>query len=217
MKRIKTGIALLIIPCFVLFAQTTNRQLISFDFVDQEIREIMFAFSAYSGISIIGDDTVTGRASFQYNGTSFEQAFDSFLMANRLFMEKNDDVWIVSRIRIVATGDGLIIDSFDATPAQLIDKLTRRTNTTILQDILPATRLTLHLETETPERAVELIMMPFPDYTVETGDGFVLINRANTSGFPRGFASPGLIIISEEEGIYEIEIERAPLSDVLDR
>jgi type II secretory pathway component GspD/PulD (secretin) len=185
--------------------------------VDQEIREIMFAFSAYSGISIIGDDTVTGKASFQYNGTSFEQAFDSFLMANRLFAEKNEDVWAVSRVRIAVSEEGLILDSFDATPSQLMDKLTRRTNTTILQDILPATRLTLHLETATPREAVELIMMPFPDYTVEAGDSFILINRVNTQTFPRAFASPGLIIIREEDGVYEVEIERALLSDVLDR
>jgi len=217
MKHLKAGIVLLIIPCFVLFGQTGNRQLISFDFLDQEIREIMFAFSAYSGISIIGDDTVTGKVSFQYNGTSFEQALDSFLMANRLFVEKNDDVWIVSRIRVIANGESLVLDSFDATPSQLMDKLTRRTNTTILQDILPAARLTLHLETATPLEAVELIMMPFSDYVVEAGDSFILISRANASSFPRGFGSQGLITIREEEGIYEVEIERALLSDVLDR
>ena len=91
------------------------KQLISFDFVNQQLREILFAFSTYSQISIIGDNTVTGTASFQYNGAAFEQAFDSFLMANRLFAEKNPDVWIVSRVKISVNENGMIIiDSLDA-------------------------------------------------------------------------------------------------------
>jgi len=101
-----------------LFSQGNNEKIISFDFVDQNIREILFAFSNYARISIIGDDTVSGNASFQYNGFSFEQAFDSFLMANRLFAEKTANVWIVSRIKILYANNSLVLDSFDATPAQ---------------------------------------------------------------------------------------------------
>lgn len=207
----------MIIPCFMLFGQPGNGRLISFDFVDQQIREIIFAFSTYTGISIICDDTVIGMASFQYNGANFSQAFDSFLMANRLFAEKTSEVWVVSRVRIVVTGDSLTLDSYDATPSQLMDSLTRKTNTTILQDILPTTRLTLHLQTVTPKEAVELIMMPFPDYTVETRDSFILINRTGTPRFPDVFANPGFINIREDGGVYEVEVERALLSDVLNR
>jgi len=191
--------------------------IISFDFVDQEIREVIFAFSAFAGISIIGDDTVSGRVSFQYIGTDFEQAFDSFLMTNRLFVDRTPEVWIVSRIRILVSEEEIIIDSYDALPSQLIDRLTRRTNTTILQDMLPTTRLTLHLQTETAEEAVELIMMPFPDFTVESGENFILISRAPADPFLGAFGAPGIINIREEYGIYEIDIERALLSEVLDQ
>ena len=48
-----------------LFSQTGGSRLISFEFVDQNIREILYAFSTYSRLSIIADDTVTGNASFQ--------------------------------------------------------------------------------------------------------------------------------------------------------
>jgi len=214
-RRIAVFIFLLL--AFKLFGQSGNGRLISFDFVDQEIREIIFSFSMFAGISIICDDTVTGTTSFQYNGANFEQAFDSFLMANRLFAEKNPGAWVVSRIRITDTQRGLILDSYDATPSQLIDKLTRKTNTTILQDILPTTRLTLHLETSTPREAVELIMRPFPDYSVVTGDNFIQISRTQVPQFSNTFTSPGFINIRGDDGIYEVEVERALLSDVLDR
>ena len=204
-------------PCFIIFGQGGNERLISFDFVEQEIREIIFAFSTYSGVSILCDDTVTGKASFQYNGTNLEQAFDSFLAANRLFVEKAPAVWMVSRVKIVVTGSGLILDSFDATPSQLIDKLTRRTNTTILLDILPVTRLTLHLEARTAREAVELIMKPFPDYFVEAGNNFIQIIKTQAPAFLGSFSNPGFINIRSDDTAYEVEVERALLSDVLDR
>jgi len=202
----------------LLFGQVSNNRLISFDFVDQQIREILFAFSSYSRIPIIGDDTVTGTASFQYNGANFEQAFDSFLMANRLFVDKTTGVWIVSRIRISITDGTLMLDSFDATPSQLMDKLTRTTNATILQDILPATRLSLHLETATVREAVELIMKPFSDYSVEPLGSNIRIIKAPPAPFSTNLAvGSGIINIRESGGIYEVEVERARLSDILDR
>jgi len=219
MKRYLSAAVILFLLCgSVIYSQTGNNRLISFDFVDQQIREILFAFSSYSRISIIGDDTVTGTASFQYNGANFEQAFDSFLMANRLFVDKTTNVWIVSRVKISFTNEFLILDSFDATPSQLMDKITRTTKATILQDILPATRLSLHIETATVREAVELIMKPFPDYSVEPLGSNIRIIKAPPTPFSNNLAAgSGIINIRESGGIYEVEVERARLTDILDR
>ncbi|MDR0475324.1 MAG: type II and III secretion system protein [Treponema sp.] len=204
---------------FPLFSQTGNGRLISFDFVDQEIREIIYAFSTYSGVSIICDDTVTGTASFQYNGTRFEQAFDSFLLSSRLFVEKTNEVWIVSRVKVIVNEEGgIVLDSLDATPSQLVDKLTRKTNATIIQDILPSTRISLHLETGTPREAAELFMKPFSDYMVVAADNYIQIKKAQIEPFGSGFgAGAAYINVNEFDGIYEVEIEHARLSDVLDK
>jgi hypothetical protein len=217
-KYLSVTIILFLLFCPVLFSQTNNNRLISFDFVDQQIREILFAFSSYSRISIIGDDTITGTASFQYNGTNFEQAFDSFLMANRLFVDKTTDVWVVSRVNIRLINGTLILDSFDATPSQLMDKLTRTTNATILQDILPTTRLSLHMETATVREAVELIMKPFSDYLVEPLGSNIRIIKTPPSPFLTSLATgSGIINIRESGGVYDVEVERARLTDVLDK
>ena len=195
----------------------TAQSLISFDFVDQQIREILYAFSTYAGVSIIADDTVTGAASFQYNGINFEQAFDSFLLAHRLFVEKTENVWVVSRIKIsVSRNGGIVLDSLDASVSQLVDKLTAKTNATIIRDLLPASRLSLHLETANAGEAVELIMKPFPDYSVETPGNFIQIKRSEPDPYsPR--LSGGFINIREYDGIYDVEIEQARLAEVLDR
>ena len=217
MKRfflIITAATLLYCP---LFSQNNDR-IVSFDFVDQNIREILFAFSNYARVSIIGDDTVSGSASFQYNGFSFEQAFDSFLMANRLFADKTADVWIVSRIKISVSNNGLVLDSYDATPSQLIDKLTRTTNASILRDVLPVSRMSLHLETSGVQEAVELIMKPFSDYAVQAEGSYIQINKVDPLPYTTAFTSnPGLINIFESGGSYSVEVERARLTDVLDR
>jgi hypothetical protein len=218
MKRLVAGVVFLFILPFVLHSQARRGQLISFDFVNQQIREILFAFSTYSEISIIGDDTVSGTASFQYNGTSFEQAFDSFLLTSRLFVEKTDDVWIVSRVKVIVTEDGIVLDSLDATASQLTDKLTRKTNATILQDILPENRLSMHLETDNPLEAVELFMKPFHDYVVEAADNYIHIKKAQLDSFGSLFHNSATFVkISEGDGIYEVDIEHARLNDVLDQ
>ena len=71
-----------------------------FEFIQQEITEIIYAVSLTSKTPIVCDDTVSGRASFRFAGTDFETAFESFLTTNRLYVNKSDTVWTVSRIKI---------------------------------------------------------------------------------------------------------------------
>ena len=220
MKRLMAAMLFLAISGFALHGQAGRGRTISFDFVDQQIREILYAFSSYSGVSIIGDDTVTGTASFQYNGADFGQAFDSFLLTSRLFVEKTDEVWVVSRVKILVNRNGIVIDSLDASPSQLADKLTRKTNATILRDILPDARLSMHLETANPREAVELFMKPFSDYFVEAADSYIHIKKTNFDPFrtiPSIGGGSSLVNISENDGIYEVDIERAMLSETLDK
>ena len=217
MKRKAAVIIFLFLSCLILHGQTGSGRSISYDFVDQPVREILFAFSTYSGVSIIGDDTITGSSSFQYNGTSFELAFDSFLLTSRLFVEKTEDVWIVSKIKVQITDDGLVLDSLDATPSQLADKLTRKTNATILRDLLPETRISMHLETSSAQEAVELFMKPFYDYTVEAADNYIHIKKASLDPFGSKLASTSSFFsVNENGGVYEVDIETARLGDVLD-
>jgi len=207
---------------FIFFAlalhgQAPKNRAISFDFVDQQIREVLFAFSTYAGVSIIGDDTVTGRVSFQYVGNNFEQAFDSFLLSSRLFVEKTVDVWVVSRVKILVSDDGIVLDSLDATPSQIADKLGRKTSATILRDILPETRLSLHLKTANARETVELFMKPFSDYSVEAADNYIHIKKAHVDRFtPIHASASSLVRINKNNGTYEIEVERARLGEVLD-
>ena len=219
-KRSLFSLIMLITAFTFLPAQagsTGTESYTSFDFVDQQIREILYAFSIYSGISIIGDDTTSGKASFQYNGAGFDQAFDSFLLANRLFAEKDADVWIVSRIKITQDKNKITLDSFDATAAQLFDKLSRKTNVAIIADVLPSALISLHIEATDTAEAAELIIKPFNEYTAEPAGNYIQIKKNQTAPFPAVTANAGRININENNGLYEVSVEQSRIGNVLDQ
>ena len=60
----------------------------SWDFSDCSIRDILYVVSLDTGISIVCDDTVSGKADFRFTGKDFETAFDSFLKGARLYISK---------------------------------------------------------------------------------------------------------------------------------
>jgi general secretion pathway protein D/type IV pilus assembly protein PilQ len=161
---------------------------------------------------------VSGRASFQFNGSSFDQAFEAFLLANRLYVEKTAELWVVTRITISLAADGrIIVDALDASPGQILEKLSRRLSATIIQDILPASKLFVHLETASLYEAVQLVMKPFGEYEVEEGESYIEVRRAAREAYgPSPSMVRGIINIQETEGTYAVEIEGARLGDILD-
>jgi len=204
---------------FPLHAQTTKTtRTISFEFIEQNIRDILYSLSTYTSVPIIADDTVTGSASFQYSGASFEKAFESFLLVNRLYAEKSAELWIVSKIRIALDNeDRITLDALDASPAQILGKLSQRMNATIIQDILPATRLSLHMEDVSLLDAVELVMKPFPDYTVENSAHYIQIKKTlPAASVNNSTTAGGKVEIRENAGIFEASFEKVKLSQVLE-
>jgi general secretion pathway protein D/type IV pilus assembly protein PilQ len=87
-------------------------------------------------------------------------------MIHRLHVEKGPSLWVVSKVLVERDGGRIIINAFDATPAQIVEKLAVKTNSTIIRDILPSTPLSIHLENESIHEIVTLIMKPFSEYTV---------------------------------------------------
>jgi type II secretory pathway component GspD/PulD (secretin) len=221
----KTTIVLFVLTVFILplFAQTpakpakASSKMASFEFINQPISDILYVFSSYAKISIIADTTVSGNATFQYNGSSFDNAFDSFLLANRLFVDKKAERWVVSRVHITKNGDGTInLDALDATPAQMLEKVTDATEATIIPDVLPSTKLSLHLKNATAEEAASLIIKPFSEYETVQEKGFIQIKRSLAAG--QGSAQglpPGQIIIDAVNDKFTVTISKARIGDVV--
>lgn len=120
----------------------------SFEFVGQEINEILFALSLSRNFPISSDDTVSGKADFRWAGDDFDAAFDSFLLKNRLFVKKSQEKWTVSKIKIEQKsdegGDFFSLDCFDAAPARIFEKAAEKTGICITYDSLPQIKVSLH-------------------------------------------------------------------------
>ena len=79
---------------FLLFSSILHaKDLQSFEFYNQDLKDIVYVLSMRSGKSIVCDDTVVGMGNFLYvaqnnEEKSFDEIFDAFLYANKLFVTK---------------------------------------------------------------------------------------------------------------------------------
>jgi type II secretory pathway component GspD/PulD (secretin) len=190
---------------------------VSFEFINQSVNDILYVFSTYAQVSIIADNTVSGNVTFQYGGENFDKAFDAFLMINRLYVEKTSELWLVSKIRIETAGNRIMLDAYDATPSQMLEKLSLKTNSTILRDILPSVPLSIHIENESIKEVAELIMKPFGDYMVAAEGSYIHVQKKPETQYTPGMPSMGDIRITESGGLFNVTIEQARIGDVIDR
>lgn len=212
MKRIVC--ASLIALCAI--AVTVSEPVEKYEFVNQNIRDILFALSMYVKIPIVADDTVSGTASFQFSGGDFDTAFDSFLSTNRLYVERGIKVWTVSKIKMmVGDGELMTIDALDVSLSQLVERVAMRTNTTVVQDILPATRISLHVDSVTPADAIGLMMKPYTDYSVVKADSYIQIKKIPSQIATVATVPSGSVTIQESGGLLDVSCEKAKISEIL--
>ncbi len=168
----------LLIPGFS-FAQNKS----GFEFIQQDISEIIYSVSLANTKPIVCDDTVVGKASFRFAGTDFESAFDSFLSSNRLYVTKNENVWTVSRIKIDSgnTSGNYNIDAYDVLPMRLFEKISEITGETIIHETLPSVTLSIHVKDVSISQAVKLIMKSWPEYEVKEENGYVQVQRVKSA------------------------------------
>ena len=96
--QIKRGLMILEVALVFCHFAVAQGAVYSWDFSDCEIKDILFAVSMDAGISIVPDDTVSGKGDLKFAGGDFDLAFEAFLRTNRLFVKRDGGVWTVSRL-----------------------------------------------------------------------------------------------------------------------
>jgi hypothetical protein len=187
----------------------------NFEFIDQKYGDILYTLSAWSGISIVADDTVTGKTSFQYAGTAFERAFDAFLIANRLYADKDGSTWTVSKISVRPMEGSLALDASDSTLAQIFDRVSRKTGTAILFDLLPANAITLHIQAANAGELVSLAMKPFGSYAIETEGSTVFIRKKTEQ--PPSAAKDGRFTLERSGSSYALDVSQSRAGEIIER
>ncbi len=193
-----------------------------FEFVDQDIGDILSALSAWRGISIVGDDTVKGRTSFRYTGAEFEKAFESFLQIEQLYLIKTETIWTVSRIQVQLNSDGFLsIKTSNAPLSAILQRISFTSKVPVLYDILPVSCISFQSDNCTALTAVSSLLLPFPQWQVQETGGSILIRSAELSADGSGhsgYNAPGPgqpAQLTVKDGLYNAVIQRGRLSEVL--
>ncbi|MCR4940859.1 MAG: type II and III secretion system protein [Treponemataceae bacterium] len=216
MKKLrKKSLVMVLFCCFVFMLPSQT----GFDFSSQDISEIVYAVSLARSFPIICDDTVSGTASFRFAAGDFNTAFDSFLLANRLYVLKEESRWIVSRIRIIHRDDGLMdIDAYDLPAEKIFERLSAECTVPVLYDALPSSPLSVHLSGVEVCSAVAVIMRRFEGYSVSYEDNCVAVEKKiQESFYPPVVDDKSRIEISLSDGLFSAELSNAEFPQIIER
>ena len=219
MRKKLLKLCCIICLCIPLAAENKNEAepLLNFQFIRQPITDIVYALSVYSKIPIVVNKTVDGTAQFQFSGNDFEQAFDTFIALNDLYVEKNEHVWTVTRVLIRPLEEGHIkLDASEVELRTLIEYLARETGTTVAADILPHVTTSIHIQESTVQEAISLIMKPYSDYTVSVYDTYLSIKKNPAQAMQASQMPSYMLDIKETGGLFTVRIQKGVLQEILD-
>ena len=213
MKKALGILAAMLIICQSAVAQSAG---FSWDFSDCEIKDILFAVSLDTGISIVPDDTVSGKGDLKFAGGNFDLAFESFLMRNRLFVKREAGVWTVSRFR-VSVEDGLYyVDAYDLTPVQIIEKLSAVMDNVVTFETLPVQRISVSFRGVGEALLMDCLAKRFGLYEVARDEAGYHFAKKNSAQMQRAETYSGMVKIEMlDDGAVFVDVEDARLSEFL--
>ena len=211
--------AVIAVLCMRIFAAGVD----GFEFLNRDINEILYTVSLYRGIAITGDDTVSGKADFRFAGDDFDSAFDSFLNANRLYVQKSSKLWLVSKVRFSDVGGGLIqLDACDVRPALLVEKINRYFMVELSFDSLPEAKMSLHVTgNDAADFAGAVVRQLGRDYSLEQKDGRLRIVKAVTERSSNIAGREKTVVKKSgmtegKKNLYQIDVQESAAVSVLE-
>ena len=194
----------------------------SWDFSDCSIRDILYVVSLDTGISIVSDDTVRGKADFRFTGKDFETAFDSFLKAARLYVNKEDDLWTVSRFRITEQNGLYNLDACDLCAEQIVEKLSLFLGIALTYEVLPSGTMNVHFKGLDEFGLVQSLCLRLNGFVLEKTDaGYHFAKKTaaagnGNSGVGNGTGNSNVNVRSDEEGRVFVDVRDSRAIDVLE-
>ena len=187
----------------------------SWDFSDCSIRDILYVVSLDTGISIVSDDTVSGKADFRFTGKDFETAFDSFLVAARLYVNKENDVWTVSRIRIVEHDGLYCLDACDLCAEQIVEKLSLFLGLALTYEVLPAGTMNMHFKELNLFELLQSVCLRLNGFVLEKKDaGYHFAKKTVATGI--GASGLGNVDVHFEDEKVFVDVRDSRAIDVIE-
>lgn len=211
---------LVLINTAVISAQEST----SYEFVNQELRDIVYILSLKSGKPIICDDTVTGSGNFLYaiqeDNSDFDDVFDAFLATNRLFVIKGENLWTVTKIKIEENTDKTItVNSYDSSLSAVFERISSKTGKAVIYETLPSQRTSFHIEKQSVYETIKMMMQPHSDYLVNETKAGIQIGKKKRTDIPESKTENSLKIcdISYADKKFDVNIQDCKISEVLEK
>ena len=219
--RMKKGLLSFVVALIFCHFAVAQGAAFSWDFADCEIKDILFAVSVDTGISIVPDDTVSGKGDLKFAGGDFDLAFEAFLKTNRLFVKRDGSVWTVSRIQ-VSLEDGMFsVEAYDLLPVQIIEKLSKVMDKVVTFETLPAQRISVCFRGVGETVLMDCLAKRFGVYGVErdeAGYHFVKKTEVRAGDVARSEAFSGMLNIELlENGGVSVDVEDCRFSNVIEK
>lgn len=210
MKKVILSIFLLLSLSFI-FPQNIK----SMEFHNQNITDILLVLAESSGVSIIPDETVSGKASFYFSESTIEEALSRFLSTYNLYYEYNDNYYSVSKIQITYTpATSLVSLKTDGTNIEsILKKLSTKIGKTILFDALPSSVISLDIDNLPVQKVLEICIKKFPDYVLEANESYYYIKRLTEK--QNNLNESGNDSIKKNGDLYSINLDKGRFITIL--
>jgi len=194
----------------ILYGQTIRKM----DFRNQSISDILMVLADMGRQSIIVDPSVTGTATFYFSDSEFEEALLQFTDACNLFIEKRNNAYYVSRIKMSMTGDLINIQAEDVEIETLVRSISRNVGKTIIYDSLPRSTISVNSQQITLKNILEIIIKKYPDYSIQESNNAFYIRRA-VDPSSTTVSRLGSNSIQKNGDTYSTDIQRASFSSII--
>jgi type II secretory pathway component GspD/PulD (secretin) len=207
---LKIALCLLLIPSAQFFGQEIR----SMSFQNQNIVDILMVLADIGKQSVIVDESVMGTATFHFTDSSFEDALYQFASACNLFIQRRNNAYFVSKVSIRMEGESIFISVEDTDIEMMIRSLSRAAGKTILYDQLPRQTISINSENISLMNLLEIVIMKYPEYSlVLENEAFYIRRTIETSPTSAGRLTSSSI--TERNGLYSMDIQRASFSQIL--
>lgn len=205
----------LIVLQFALFLGPLAAQVIpEMAFNNAEITDILVALSSATGKSIIPDETVKGSATYSFKDKmEFEKGLAIFLSTYKMYYRVENGIYYISRISASYNPEKGVIsmDAEDVDLVFLVRAASKTMNLTIMDESLPAGRLTVHAKDMKPEDFLTMLISKFSGYAVEKKQNYFVIKRIPADGTQAATVTG----LTYANGLFSLSIQKARFKDLL--
>ena len=104
------------------------------------------------------------------------------MLANRLYVDKSKETWVVSKIRFSTFDEdtqemSFQLDCYDLYLERIFEYISEKTNNAIIYSSLPNIKQSFHLQANSLEKLIELILKNFDGYQINTEENTIIIEK----------------------------------------